>query len=35
MKTYSCIKCEHEFCSDDEIPYCTACDCEDLNEVDI
>lgn len=31
---YKCKKCEHRFCSDDDIPYCPACDCEDLNEGD-
>jgi Zn finger protein HypA/HybF involved in hydrogenase expression len=34
MKTYSCRKCQHEFDMEEEIPYCPACDCKDLNEVD-
>ncbi len=34
MIDYNCKKCEHKFSSNDEIPYCTACGCEDLNEDD-
>jgi hypothetical protein len=34
MKDYRCRKCEYHFCSDNEIPYCTSCGCEDLEELD-
>lgn len=30
MKELRCRKCEYRFCSKNGIPYCPACDCEDL-----
>ncbi len=33
MKEYRCRKCEYRFCSENGIPYCPACDCEDLEEI--
>jgi len=32
MKEYKCLRCEYRFCSENEIPYCPACDCEDIEE---
>ena len=34
MKELKCKRCEHQFCSDDEHPYCNACGCEILEEVE-
>lgn len=34
MIDYSCKRCQYYFCSDDEYPYCPACDCENLNNGD-
>lgn len=34
MKEYRCLKCCFSFVSENEIPYCPACDCEDLEEVE-
>lgn len=33
MKNYRCKKCLYHFCSENRIPYCPACDCEDLEEL--
>lgn len=32
-KSYRCRGCSYQFDSDDEIPYCPACDCEDIEEI--
>ncbi len=34
MKDYRCRKCQLHFCSENGIPYCTACGCEDLEELE-
>lgn len=34
MIEYRCRKCEYRFCSENGMPYCTACDCEDLEELE-
>jgi len=34
MVEYCCVKCLYHFCSENEIPYCPACECEDLKEVE-
>jgi antitoxin component of MazEF toxin-antitoxin module len=35
MVSYRCKKCEHRFDVDDKlVPYCPACDCEDLEALD-
>ena len=34
MNDYRCKKCLYTFCSENEIPYCPACDCEDLEELE-
>ncbi len=33
MKDLRCRKCEYRFCSENGIPYCPACDCEELEEL--
>lgn len=33
MKELRCKKCEYHFCSENGIPYCPACGCEDLEEI--
>jgi len=33
-KTYRCKQCNHEFPSDDDIPYCPIDECEDLEVVE-
>ena len=33
MIEYRCRKCEYHFCSSNGMPYCPACDCEDLEEL--
>jgi len=32
LVSYKCKKCEHQFSSDDDVPYCPACDNKDLEE---
>jgi len=34
MKDYRCKRCEYTFCSENEIPYCPACECESLEELE-
>ncbi len=34
MNDYRCKKCLYTFCSENEIPYCPACDCESLEEIE-
>ena len=34
MKEYRCKKCLYQFCSENGMPYCPACDCEDLEELE-
>jgi len=34
MKDYKCRRCEYTFCSENEIPYCPACECESLEELE-
>jgi len=34
MKEYRCLRCEYRFCSENGIPYCPACDCESLEEIE-
>ncbi len=31
---YRCRRCEHRFCCVDNIPYCPACDCKELERID-
>jgi hypothetical protein len=31
---YRCRRCEHRFCSIDDISYCPACDCTKLVRID-
>jgi len=33
MIDYKCRRCEYHFCSENGIPYCPACECEELEEV--
>lgn len=33
IKNYRCKKCEHQFPSEEEIPYCPACDSESLGVI--
>jgi antitoxin component of MazEF toxin-antitoxin module len=33
MKSYKCKQCKHQFDSDDEYPYCSACDSNFLEEI--
>ncbi|KKL25766.1 hypothetical protein LCGC14_2402000, partial [marine sediment metagenome] len=28
---YRCKKCQHQFHMDDDVPFCPACDCEDVD----
>ena len=34
MKEYKCLRCEYHFCSENEIPYCPAYECESLEEIE-
>jgi len=34
MKSYRCVKCGSDFSSNDDPPYCIACDCDVLMEED-
>ena len=34
IKSYKCKVCEYKFDSDDEIPYCPFCECENLLELE-
>lgn len=31
---YRCRKCEYHFCSENGMPYCPACECEKLEEIE-
>ena len=34
INEYRCRKCEHRFFQpDDEVPYCPACDCEEVEVI--
>ena len=34
MIDYKCQRCEYTFCSENGIPYCPACECENLEEIE-
>ena len=34
MVEWKCLRCEYRFESINEIPYCPACECESLEEVE-
>lgn len=34
MRDYRCRRCEYTFCSENEIPYCPACECESLDKLE-
>ena len=33
MADYKCRRCEYNFCSENGIPYCPSCECEELEEI--
>lgn len=33
MSEYKCLRCDFRFYSKNEIPYCPACDCENIRNI--
>ena len=33
IRKYRCRRCQHQFDTDDDVPYCTACDSDSVEVI--